>query len=371
MMERLICHLQSINGDLVTDILSRVDGSALASVASTCSELRGIARDQGLWKRLCHSRWPSTALEEAEHLISGSIHGCFDKFYSDACQLVLYDEVASANSLKLPECAELNPGTSPSDLLSLIDVYSKNRCVFSRILDGIPEAVDIFKHGLVDGSWEMIADERQKWFLDYPFKLELMGLKDDDDDELLDSPISSTNEAGKSRENHCKKLTEDLRLSWILVDKNTGKAVNLSSWKPLSVQKSWPYHATYVMQFGCVLPVEESLLPQKLARFIITARFKMTEREECPKWSEISMRIENIEGAHVNGRSSLMILSKALYSQRSAKQFKLEEGLRRYDKQKTEMMRRRESREALADRLLTFIEITVFVIFYVALRLLV
>ncbi|KAJ6313939.1 hypothetical protein OIU78_017564 [Salix suchowensis] len=217
----------------------------------------------------------------------------------------------------------------------------------------------------------MIADERQKWFLDYPFKLELMGLKDDDDDELLDSPISSTNEAGKSRENHCKKLTEDLRLSWILVDKNTGKAVNLSSWKPLSVQKSWPYHATYVMQFGCVLPVEESLLPQKLARFIITARFKMTEREECPKWSEISMRIENIEGAHVNGRSSLMILSKALYSQRSAKQFKLEEGLRRYDKQKTEMMRRRESREALADRLLTFIEITVFVIFYVALRLLV
>ncbi|KAJ6753459.1 F-BOX PROTEIN-RELATED [Salix purpurea] len=217
----------------------------------------------------------------------------------------------------------------------------------------------------------MIADERQKWFLDYPFKLELMGLKDDDDDELLDSPISSISEAGKARENHCKKLIEDLRLSWILVDKNTGKAVNLSSWKPLSVQKSWPYHATYVMQFGCVLPVEESLLPQKLARFIITARFKMTEREECLKWSEISMRIENIEGAHVNGRSSLMILSKALYSQRSANQFKLEEGLRRYDKQKTETMRRRESREALADRLLTFIEITVFVIFYVALRLLV
>ncbi|KAJ6423099.1 hypothetical protein OIU84_024100 [Salix udensis] len=120
---------------------------------------------------------PPLLLKKAEHLISGSIHGCFDKFYSDACQLVLYDEVASANSLNLPECAELNPGTSPSDLLSLIDVYSKNRCVFSRILDGIPEAVDIFKHGLVDGSWEMIADERQKWFLDYPFKLELMGLE--------------------------------------------------------------------------------------------------------------------------------------------------------------------------------------------------
>ncbi|KAF9667078.1 hypothetical protein SADUNF_Sadunf16G0295600 [Salix dunnii] len=105
------------------------------------------------------SRWPSGALEEAEHLISGSIHGCFDKFYSDACPRVLYEEDASANSLKLPECAELNPPTSPSDLLSLIDVYYMNRCVLSRILDGIPEALDIFKRGLVDSSWEMIADE--------------------------------------------------------------------------------------------------------------------------------------------------------------------------------------------------------------------
>jgi hypothetical protein len=83
------------------------------------------------------------------------------------------------------------------------------------------------------------------------------------------------------------------------------------------------------------------------------------------------LRIENIEGAHVNGRSSLMILNKALYSQRSTNQFKVEEGLRKYEKQKREMMRRRESREALADRLFTFIEITVFVILYVALRLLV
>ncbi|KAJ7015152.1 hypothetical protein D5086_033023 [Populus alba] len=375
MMERPICRFQSINGDLLTDIMSRVDGSALASVASTCSELRGIALDQSLWKKLCHSRWPSTALAEAEHLISGSVHGCFDKFYSDACPLVLYDEVANANPLKLLECAELNPRTSPSDLLSLIDVYYKNKCVLSRISDGIPEAVDIFKHGLVDSSLEMIADERQKWFLNYPFKLELMDLEDDDDDddddEALASPISSLNEAGKSRENLCKKLIEDFRLSWILVDKKTGKAVNLSSWKPLSVQKSWPYHATYVMQFGCVLPVEESLLPQKLARFIVTTRFRMTERGECLKWREIRMRIENIEGAHVNGRSSLMILNKALYSQRSTNQFKVEEGLRKYEKQKREMMRRRESREALADRLFTLIEITVFVILYVSLRLLV
>lgn len=72
---------------------------------------------------------------------------------------------------KLPEFAELNRHTSPSNLLSLIDVYSKNKRVLSRI------------------SWEIIIDERHKWFLNYPFKLELKDLKDNDNDEALASPV--------------------------------------------------------------------------------------------------------------------------------------------------------------------------------------
>ncbi|KAL9345747.1 hypothetical protein Peur_060600 [Populus x canadensis] len=144
--------------------MAHVDGSALASVACTCSELRDIAHDQILWKVLSF----------------------------------------------------------------------QNRCVLSRILDGIPEAVDIFKHGLVDSSWEMIADEREKLFLNCPFKLGVLGVKDEDSDERLASPLSPLNGARKSREDHCKKLIEDLKLSRILVDKKTGKAVNLLSWQSLS-----------------------------------------------------------------------------------------------------------------------------------------
>lgn len=56
----------------------------------------------------------------------------------------------------------------------------------------------------------------------------------------------------------------------------------------------------------------------------------------------------------------MMILNKALYNQRSTNQFKAEEGFRKYEKQKREIIKRRESREALADRLYTFIEITVY-----------
>ncbi|KAJ6894710.1 hypothetical protein NC652_028463 [Populus alba x Populus x berolinensis] len=86
----------------------------------------------------------------------------------------------------------------------------------------------------------------------------------------------------------------------------------------------------------------------------------MTGREEGLQWREISMRIENIEDVHVSVWSSVMILNKALYNQRSTNQFKAEEGFRKYEKQKREIIKRRESREALADRLYTFIEITVY-----------
>ncbi|KAJ6894711.1 hypothetical protein NC652_028464 [Populus alba x Populus x berolinensis] len=74
----------------------------------------------------------------------------------------------------------------------------------------------------------MIADEREKLFLNCPFKLGVLDVKDEDSDERLASPLSPLNGARKSREDHCKKLIEDLKLSRILVDKKTGKAVNLS-----------------------------------------------------------------------------------------------------------------------------------------------
>jgi hypothetical protein len=114
--------------------------------------------------------------------------------------------------------------------------------------------------------------------------------------------------------------------------------------------------------------VEDGFLSQKQARCMVITRFKMTEREEGLQWREISMRIEKMEDVHVNVWSSLMILNRALYNQPSKNQFKAEEGFRKYEKQKREIIKRRESREALADRFYTFIEITVFVTVYHSLR---
>ena len=80
-------------------------------------------------------------------------------------------------------------------------------------------------------------------------------------------------------------------------------------------------------------------------------------------WREISMNVEDMAGAPLSGRKSLMVLNRALYCLRSKNHLELEEGYRRFEREKREIKRRKELREALADRLCISIEIAVFITF--------
>lgn len=357
--------LEGMCSDLAANIMSRLDGLALASLACTSSDLRGIARNNSLWKELCHSTWPSTA----QHLLSPSLICHFDKFFADSYPLIFYDE-ASNHSSNEPETS-----TSPSDFVSLVDIYYRNQCVLSRVLHGIPDAVDVFNSKIMDDNCYIISSEREKWFLNCPFNLQLLDLTydedddgDEDDDHLSYLGHANNNERSTSLEpDHCKELMEDLRLSWILLDKKTGKAVNLSTWKPLSVQIIRP-HGHYVMRFGSIISIEENVLPQKLARCTITTKFKVTETPGLIQWRQISMSIENVTGSLLDGKTSLMILNKALYSMRTTNWLKVENGFNQYDKQKRGIIRREELRETLANRIYISVEIVVFTLLYHAFR---
>ncbi|EEF43479.1 hypothetical protein RCOM_1314600 [Ricinus communis] len=361
----MICHLQGVNEDLLADIMHRLDGLALASLASTSTYFRRIVRHHTSWKHLCHSTWPSTAYR----LLSPSIIHRFDNLFADAYPLILYDDMANDNS------CELETTTSSCDFVSLVDVYYKNQCVLSKSLEGIPETVDAFQTKFTDANWDTISGERQQWFLNCPFKLQILDTADYDEDDLdlSNGNLGDTNNderstplplspADQKTQDHCKELTRDLRLSRILLDTKAGRAVNLSSWKPFSVQSIWPHQGNHVMHFGSVIPVEETLPPGKLVRCKITTKFKVTERQGYSRWRDISMSIEGVSGATVNGRKSLMILNKALYSPRSTNQLKVENGLNQYEKHKKEMAKRREKREKLTNWLYISIEIAMFAV---------
>lgn len=349
-----MCHLKALNGDIIADIVGRFDGSTLAAAACTCSDLRDIARDQSLWRQLCHSTWPSTALEEAQHLLSPSPIGSFHEFYANSYPLLLHGEC-----IKSPE---LKTHVSASQFASLVDLYYRKECVLSKVVDGIPQAAD---------------DDSRRWHSDCPFKLELLrpdyvegtGFDNElgyayieDDDEERRGPLSiSLGEDGKLRHDRCKELEEKLRLSWVLLDKKNGKTVNLSSWTPTLVQRRWPLSGDYVIHFGSIVQVDESLLAHKMAMCKIVISCKVTESGGCPKWREISMHVEDLTGASVSGIKSLMVLNHALDCLRTTKHHEVKQGFRQYEKRKREMMRKKELQETLIEGFFVSIEVAIFV----------
>jgi len=353
-MEQKVCHFEALNGDVLADIIGRLDGSTLAAAACTCSDLRDIARDQCLWKQLRHSTWPSTALEEANLLLSSSPIGSFHKFYANSYPLLLHGK-----HIKSPE---LKTHATASQFASLVDLYYRKECVLSKVLDGIPQAAD---------------GNSRRWYSNCPFKLELLSLDydevtrfdnelgyayiDDDDEERRGPPSISVSEDEKLRHDHCKELEEKLRLSWVLLDKKKGKTVNLSSWKPVLVQSRWPFSADYVIHFGSIVLVDESLLSNKLAMCKIVVGCKLRESGGCPKWRELSMHIEHLTGASVGGSKSLMVLNHALDCLRSTNHHEVKQGFRQYEKRKREMMRKNELRETLIEGFCVSIEVAIFV----------
>lgn len=65
-MQIILCPLTSLNRDLVGHIMVQVDGPTVAPAACTCLNLRALAWDQGLWRKLCYSLLPSTVLPEMD-----------------------------------------------------------------------------------------------------------------------------------------------------------------------------------------------------------------------------------------------------------------------------------------------------------------
>ncbi|OMO79909.1 hypothetical protein CCACVL1_13308 [Corchorus capsularis] len=351
------CHFKCLSRDLLAHIMVRLDGSSLASAACTCSELHGLAQDQRLWKHLCHSTWPSTSLKEAHHLFSSFTMEGFNRFYADSYPLILHDR----NSDVIPIQTHL----SPSDFASFIDVYYRDKCILSRVLDGMPNTA-------VCGDGQ--SNDFLRWFLNCPFRLVLFDVDSVEGDEvrsgndeygytqMLSPRFMAPVQIGKTKD-HSKELVEGLRLSWVLFDKKRGRAVNLSSWKPVLVKKIWATDGDYLMHFGCIVPVEENVLPHKLAKCLIMARCSLAGKEGYLRWKEISMHFEDTIGAHINGDKSLIIMNRALYCLRSNKPLVVEKAYEQFEEQKQEIIRKKKLKDTIADWLFLSFEVSIFITF--------
>ncbi|KAL0324587.1 UNVERIFIED_CONTAM: F-box protein [Sesamum calycinum] len=340
-------HFRSLNPDLLVEIMSRLDGSNLAATASTCTALRDAAGDERLWQKLCNETWPSTSNGHLQFQIASSKTGSFKSLYTDAFPLVVY-EVTRGVPKRIPTGTIEDTTSSPWDFISLIDIYYKGRCIFSKVVDGMIE------------SMYRTCNNDFSWFLCYPFKLDLLdfycpvGASHDFQDfgstenNLSKLPLAAFTGC-EGREDLCNKIVGDLQLSWILYDKRKGRAVNISSWKPRSIYRNNPPEEGYVICFGSIIPIEDSRLPHTLAECVITVKCKLMIKQECIRWREISLVINDRSGSHLNGEQSMAVMKQALICPRSINHYMVELGYQQFCKQKIEIKLRQQQEESLAN----------------------
>nr|GMD15582.1 F-box protein At2g27310-like [Ipomoea batatas] len=349
-------NMASLSSDLFYDILKRLDGATLASAACACAAFCSISKEEKLWENVCGSMWPSTNRDDVKSLIS-SIGG-FKKFYADCFPLIVNKEVTEFRwneYLENPEewteaeyygDIDESENVSPMDFVSIVDVRYKDKTICSKALWGIPN-----------------ANGAQRWFYNCPFRVDLFTYTARDDDDAGEvtlsvsdglPPITSLEKERKDGK-LWQELRDGIRLSWIVVNTKIKQAANLSSWSPLGGQRHWPTDKDFLIRFGSILPAKD-ILPCHAVECILLMKFRVVHTEgggghTTLKMTELSMQLGDMEGAHVNGRNSLLVLKEALSCQRSKNYNEALESCQLYSKVQSELKEEKMRNESRLDRL--------------------
>ncbi|KAL5995901.1 hypothetical protein ACLOJK_025974 [Asimina triloba] len=353
----------SLSSDLFYDILRRLDGATLASAGCACADFCSISREERIWENVCHSLWPSTTSEDVRNLIS-SIGG-YRKFYADCYPLIVNKDVPVVqweNDIEFAEeWAEADyygddvdefDSVSPSDFVSIVDVWYKDEAIYSKVIWGIPDS---------DGVYG--------WFNNCPFRIDLLSYVNGDDNHQAEVTLPAIMSMERERKEGklWRELQDGIRLSWIIVNRKTKQAANLASWSPLGGQRHWPTNKDFLIRFGSVLPAND-ILPCKVVECIIVMKFRIISTEgEAEgiqtrlKLTELSMQLEDMAGAHVNGRSSLLVLKEALSCRRSKNYSEVLESCNLYSKAQNELKEEKMRNERRLDKLCILSGIAAFI----------
>jgi hypothetical protein len=117
-----------------------------------------------------------------------------------------------------------------------------------------------------------------------------------------------------------KAVWDDIRVSWILINRKTCQMANLASWRPVSGQRHWPSDKHFLVRFSSILPAHQ-LVTRKVVRCNVVMKCKLdsdlNQESSSLSITEMSLQLEDLEGTHLNGRHSLLVLKEALSSRKS------------------------------------------------------
>ncbi|KAF5473528.1 hypothetical protein F2P56_010132 [Juglans regia] len=298
--------LSAVHPDIIqTNILTRLDGPTLASAACTSSQFYALSSEENLWTNICHSTWLSTKTPLLLHVISTFPNGS-RSFFSDSFPLL-----TNSDSTPAADYSSLNPEYHPTELVSAIDVYYKGKVVFCKVIE---------------------TETVTEWFQRSPFRLDLLDPKD-----VVPTPIRFN-----GGEEICRELTDDLTLSWILIDPNGRRAVNLSSHKAVSVERHWLSGDVHV-RFVTILAGKRGTASELVQCGIVVTCGGSEGGELLVR--EVSLQVEDMDAMHLNGKDSLVILKRSLEGAKVRRgRRELDEGRKRYQEYLERKKERKERR---------------------------
>ncbi|KAG8376761.1 hypothetical protein BUALT_Bualt09G0097400 [Buddleja alternifolia] len=256
-------------------VLTRLDGPSLGSAACCCAALRYLSSDDNLWTNICHSTWPSTKSPQLSHVIS-KLDGGPRAFFSQAFPLLADSNLSHPSS------------SPPSELISAVDIHYKKELIFTKVQE---------------------TETVTGWFRCSPLRIDLLEPKD----------VVPTSIKHPEGDDTCTDMINEMTLSWILIDPIGRRAVNLSSFKPVAAERHWltgEVHVRYASIHGHV-------------QCGVEVTCGGSEGGEM-QVREVSLQMEDMDGMHLNGKDSLVILHGALEGKKGTGKNRVHEGQRRY-----------------------------------------
>ncbi|KAI3447435.1 hypothetical protein Pfo_004100 [Paulownia fortunei] len=285
----------TLHPDIIeSQVLTRLDGPALASAACCSTTLRQRSSQDNLWSNICHSTWPSTTSPRISQVISTFPDGGPRAFFSHAFPLLA------------ERCLSHSSSTPPSELLSAVDIHYQGKLIFTKFQE---------------------TETETGWFRCLPFRIDLLEPKD-----VVPTPIKHLD-----RDDAGTKILNGMTLSWILIDPIGRRAANISSHKPVTVQRHWLTGEIQVL-FASILAADHGHVQ---CGIMVTCGGSDGGEMQL---REVRLEIEDREGMHLNGKESLAILQGALEGKKGTGKNRVQEGQRRY-REYAEMKRERRERK--------------------------
>ncbi|GAA0169632.1 hypothetical protein LIER_24073 [Lithospermum erythrorhizon] len=272
----------SIHEEIIkSHILNKLDGKSLASTSCVSTEFKSLSNGEILWKTICSNHFPSSLNPLVQTNMTNH-----RLFFSDVSSAVHH----------LPLTP---PSQRPKikNLVSAVDIFYEDEVVFSRVIN---------------------TESCSSWFSCSPFKIDILEAK-----EVFPTNVKITGD-----DQMCMAaLEKGMKLSWIMIDGDSKKALNVSSLCPVAVRRNW-LGGEIQIRYAMVVPDSRYCDDgEALVQCGVVVSYREGEEMQV---KELSLIVEDSEGLILDGNEGLAIVQEVINGERGVKNS--DEERERYEK---------------------------------------